>query len=566
MLNPHIGRVIGYFGCIFIVFFFNSIQAQSIEGEISIHDWHLVSKQQRIKAADSLDFRRQLLQLNDQAYRKGYLAFSVDSLVQKDSLHYTIYGFVGPRIKRFDWNFDEESSEALKRIGLSPKRLSSAESSPAQLATYLSDILHTFENNGYPFASINVRQLQLKNEELNAELVIRSGPIVKWTKIEIVSSKSQLSSRYFQNYFHIEAGKPFDQSELDLLRTRMKQLTFIKETKPAELLFTKEGATLYLYIESKPVSNFSGTVGLQQNPITLKTQFTGDVRLKLQNAFKRGESMELNWRSIQPGSPQVKINANIPYLFNTPFGLDGSFYLFKRDSTFLELKSSLGVTYFLNSGKQLKAFYSNYQNNRLNGTSSTNLSTKSNAYGLSLTHQTLDYIPNPRKGLYWVVSGSVGNRSILKEDTTVTALVYATSIRIENYIPLGKRFTVKLGSYTESLSSQNIQTSEALRFGGNNIQRGFLEEELLATTRTTISIEPRLLLDQNSNLFVFFDQSWYERNTSTYLNDHPFGFGGGLSFGTNLGIFTISVALGKQLNNPLLFRDSKVHVGYTAYF
>ncbi len=566
MLKQGVHRLFGWFGCIILLFFSRALHGQEITVNISILNWNAVSKQTQFKANDSIAVYRQMEQLQLKAFSKGYYGFSIDTVKKKDSIHFELIGETGPLMKGFEWQLDDQSISDLKLIGISSKRAGYTSGKPTELSAFLENILSEFEQNGYPFAKISIEKLTLEKEVFHGNLIIRSGPLVKWTKIEIVSAKSQLSTKYFENYFHIEKGKPFNQSELDLLKPRLKQLTYIKETKPAELLFTTEGATLYLYLESKPVSNFSGTVGLQQNPITFKTQFTGDVRLKLQNSFKRGETMELNWRSIQPGSPQLKLNANLPYLFNTPFGLDGSFYLFKRDSSFLEMKSSIGITYFLNSGKQLKAFYSNYQNNHLNASNQTQFNTKSNAYGLSLTHQTLDYLPNPRKGLYWTTTGSLGNRTLSNVDTSINALVYTVSFRIENYLPIGKRFTLKLASTTESLASKQLQNSEALRFGGNTIQRGFLEEELLSTTRTTFSIEPRLLLDQNSNLFVFFDQSWYERNTSSYLNDHPFGFGGGLSFGTNLGIFTISAALGKQLNNPILLRDSKIHVGYTAYF
>jgi hypothetical protein len=310
-------------------------------------------------------------------------------------------------------------------------------------------------------------------------------------------------------------------------------------------------------------------VGLQQDPVKLTTQFTGDVRLKLLNTLKRGELFELNWRSIQAGSPQLKIALNFPFLFNTPFGIDGGFYLFKRDSTFLELKSSLGVNYFLSQGNQLKAFYQRYSSNLLSA-SSANLSnygsSVSNQYGLSLQHTQVDYLPNPRKGVLWSTTASVGNRTLTRDTVSTEHLIYNFGAKGEVYVPLGKRFVFKTSGNAETFYTTSIQQNELLRFGGNLLQRGFLEEELLATTRITATAEFRMLLDQNSNIFVFFDQSWYERNTSTYVNDSPFGFGTGISFGTNLGIFSISVALGKQFDNPVLLKDSKVHVGYIAYF
>ncbi|MNV47097.1 hypothetical protein D3C71_1389530 [compost metagenome] len=119
---------------------------------------------------------------------------------------------------------------------------------------------------------------------------------------------------------------------------------------------------------------------------------------------------------------------------------------------------------------------------------------------------------------------------------------------------------------SETFYTNNIQQNELLRFGGNLSQRGFMEDELLGTYRATFTIEPRFILDQNSYLFVFYDQSWYERNLQSYVHDAPKGFGAGLCFGTNIGIFSLTYALGQQFSNPILFRDSKVHFGYVAYF
>ena len=191
---------------------------------------------------------------------------------------------------------------------------------------------------------------------------------------------------------------------------------------------------------------------------------------------------------------------------------------------------------------------------------------RNNQYGLALQHQTIDYLPNPRKGFIWSIEASAGNRSLTKDSVTAKSLVIGTALQIDWYIPLSKRFVLKTGLNSESYTSDSIQTNELIRFGGNLNQRGFMEDELLATFKSTASIEIRFILDRNSNLFAFYDQTWYERNTKNYSNDAPRGFGAGLRFGTNIGIFSLTYALGKQLNNPLLFRDSKIHFGYVAYF
>ena len=538
--------------------------------QLKITDLQKVTKRTSLSYFSENELQSKVGELQSAAYKKGYITFSIDSIVSIDSTQSEVYGSIGQAFKTIDLYFTESSKQSLGRIGIIIRRNRSAEigSSPQAVGTYLSDLLKKFESNGYPFASVRFDSLTIKNEHLAVTALIESGPLVTWKGVEIISSKSKFSERFISNYFHIEKGGVFNQQELDQLPLRMKQLSYVKEMKPSELLFTTEGAILYLYLESKPVSSFSGTVGLQQDPIKLKTQLTGDIRLKLLNNFKRGELMELSWRSIQPGSPQLKTSVSIPYLFQTPFGIDGQFQLFKRDSTFLELKSGLGVNYFLSSGNQLKAFYQRYSSDILSSTNTnTNLgNTVSNQYGLSIQHLQLDYIPNPHKGSNWSVTGAVGTRNLTKDTVTSHSLIYSTTVKGDFYIPLGKRFVFKTGGSVESFYTQSIQQNELIRFGGNGNQRGFLEDELLASTRATATAEVRFILDQNSALFAFFDQTWYERNTTAYLNDHPYGFGTGLSFGTNLGIFSISVALGQQFDNPILLRDSKVHVGYIAYF
>ena len=529
---------------------------------------NLLTKREKTSFRDSISFSYYLRDLQLEAYRRGFLTFSLDKIEKKDSLNYEVTGNVGSSFKRINFIISPENKKILREIGIQPKTMSSAKASPVEIARTLKQTLTTLENNGYPFAKVGLNTVEVDGNSISTELFIEKNAEVNWVKVHIIGERTGVSEKFMSNYLHVGIGDPFSQEDVNLIPIRLKQITYLNQKKPAELLFTPEGAELYLYLETKPVSLFNGTVGLQQNPVTKTYQLTGDLRLKLQNVLRKGELFDLNWRSIQPGSPQLKMLLSYPYLFNTPFGVEGSFQLFKRDSTFLELNSSIGVNYFLSAGNTLKAFYKNYSSSLLGSTTSSGAfgSVKSNQYGLSLTHQTIDYLPNPTRGFLWNIEGSAGQRNVKKDSTTTKSLVFSARLRLETYIPFGKRHVVKLASVSETYSSEAIQQNELMRFGGNLSQRGFLEDELLSTTRTTATVEYRFLLDRNSFLFAFFDQSWYERNVHDYLQDNPLGFGAGLSFGTNIGIFSLTYALGQQQGNPILLRDSKIHFGYIAYF
>ncbi len=509
----------------------------------------------------------QLKTMQLSAYKKGYFAFSFDSIIPKDSTNTQVFGNLGEKIVNIQIDINEETAAILASLGLPCKAFKQEKADPDKITALIETLLEKLENNGYPFAQVGFEGLSYENKQLKTRLKIIPNLHLKWTSIEVIGNSVKLSPKFIAAYIGVHEGEWFSQQVDDLVALRLKQLTYLKETKAHELLFTPEGVQLFLYLESRPVSSFNGTVGLQQNPVTLSYQLTGDLRLKLQNAFKKGELMELNWKSIAPGSPQLRLQTNVPYFLQTPFGIDGQFQLFKRDSTFLELKTGFGMSYFVSKGNTLKGFYRNYQSSLLgNQTNPLVGSVKSNQYGLAIAHQTIDYLPNPRAGFIWLIEATAGTRKLTKDSIVSNSVIYTAKVTMDWYASLSKRIVLKTGVLAEGFNAQSIQQNELLRFGGNTQQRGFLEDELLATSKVTGTLEARFLLDLNSYFFAFFDQSWYERNTTNYVSDHPMGFGAGLTFGTNIGLFSITYALGKQLNNPILFRDSKIHFGYVAYF
>jgi outer membrane translocation and assembly module TamA len=301
--------------------------------------------------------------------------------------------------------------------------------------------------------------------------------------------------------------------------------------------------------------------------------FTGELNLKLLNLLNRGELLAINWQSIGEQTQSLSSNLNYPFLFNTPFGVDASFDLYKRDTSFLELNSTIGIQYFLKQGNYLKAHYQNLSNSILSGGANNPTynklgNIKTNYYGLSYLSTQVDYLPNPTRGYKIEVSSAAGSRESQLNDSAqvLKSLTFRGTIAFELFAPIAKRHTMRLANTTQYYSASNIFENEVYRFGGLNAQRGFNEDELFATTRTSSVLEYRFLLDRNSHVFAFADQTWYENTSNSYSKDTPFGFGVGLSFSTNLGVFSISYGLGKQRNNPIELNNGKVHFGYIAYF
>ena len=558
---------------IFFVFLIVPIYGQkSYELSFVSDDYKIVKKNPEKNFKDSLSVVNYLKEFRQFAIKRGFVLASIDQLVFDTKLC-SVDFYVGPKFDDATLTLDPEDALFLKKIGSVNERfLRSIPFTPLEISKALFKIQTDLENNGYPFVQVKLEEIKIDSTTLHAHVKINKGKEVRWTKINL-KGDDFVSDRLISSYLQINIGDLYSQQAVQRISSRLKQIQFIEEIKPAELLFTMEGVELFLYLKSKPVSLANGVLGLQPDAVKGTVALTGEVRLKLVNILKRAELIDFDWRSISPQTQALKAQATLPNLFKTPFGIDGHFQLYKRDSTFLELKSTIGIQYALRSGNYLKAFYRNHSSNVLSGGTNnpqfTNLgSVSTNFYGLGIYRQSVDYLPNPRKGFVFSTDISVGSRKSTANDTAqvLTQTTFKGEIQLQWFVPLAKRHVLRLAGFSEFYEAEDIFQNEVYRFGGQISQRGFNEEELFATSRFLGTFEYRFLLDQNSFLFAFYDQSWYENKSINYNRDTPRGIGVGLSFGTNLGTFSISYGIGSQRGNPFLLRDGKVHFGYITYF
>lgn len=528
-----------------------------------------IDKKIPLNFKDSITVINYLRQLQLRGIEKGYLLCSVDSFRVIEN-NFMVHFNLGEQLDRIHLEMSKEDLRFLARSGtkIKEKQLAHTPFSPRELSQLVEQLLETGTNNGHPFTKISLDSVRYSDGTAFGRIDLFKGQLFKWQEIH-VKGDSSLSAKTVGALIRIKPGELYSENELRMVSERIKQTGYLQEIKRAEVLFTPQGAELFLFLKSVPISSMNGVVGLQPNPVTERISVTGDIHLKLFNVLKRGEQLQLNWRSVQAGVQALNATVNYPFLFKSPFGIDLSFQLYKRDSTFLETRSKFGIQYLLKKGGLLKAFYNNFNSSLLNQIQANNLKTfRSNAYGMSFSKRELDYLPNPTSGYHIHIEGVVGTRSSgIKDSLGIQrSSTFRGLMQFTYFQPFAKRHVLKFSTTSETYFTDLIYRNELYRFGGLTTLRGFNEEEFFASTYSIIGLEYRFLVDKNSHAFLFFDQGLFEDVSGGYSNDQPFGFGAGFSFGTNLGIFSISYALGKQQNNPILLSNGKIHFGYIAYF
>jgi len=442
--------------------------------------------------------------------------------------------------------------------------------------------LNYLENNGFPFASVYLDSVMNKNDTVLAYLKIDKNIYCNFDTL-IVRGNLKVAKNYLRTYLNFKNKKTYNESVVKQIPKLVQEIPFAIETQSSAIEFTENKASLYLYLDKKRVNQFDGYIGLVPvSDRTGKIAVSGELNLHLMNLFTIGENIDLQWRASERFSQFLEIKLNFPYLFATPLGVDGLFMLDKKDTTYLNMNYVIGLNYsfwgnnfarvyfdFATSNILSKSFYANpdflsYSDYR------------KSMYGFAFRFRSLDFIYNPRKGYDINMNVAVGTRKITKnhnandsyyENVDLLTVRYRLQGKIKGYIPLHKRWILVLGAEGGGMFGKHILVNELFRIGGMNSLQGFDDLSIRASSYGIGLVEMRFIVAKIAYLNAFFNGAWYEQKiTNNYIHDFPFGFGLGIAFTTKAGLFYLSYALGKQLDNPISFKTGKIHFGLAVQF
>jgi len=447
---------------------------------------------------------------------------------------------------------------------------------PRQVRDLLTDLLSRSENNGHPFAKVWLDSIRTEGTGMVATIMMDQGRLVKYDSV-VVKGTLRTNRRFLHASIGIRPGDLYDEALVQGIERRVRELPFVTQKQRPYVQFTPESTKLFLFLDTRKASSINGVLGLQPNAVTGKVALTGDIDLKLRNALKRGEAIDLNFRSLQNSTQDLKVHTNLPFAFNTPFGLDASLKLFKRDSTFLELNARGGVEYLLNKGDKVTVFVNSKSSDRLGSNVIVQpglADVKLLSYGLGITRERFDYRFNPKRGHSVLLEGSAGRKRTSQAvfgqletpvDTRTTQI--EISGVLVGHVGFGRRSTVRLVAQGGQMVNKDLYTNELYRVGGLKTLRGANEASIFCSSYVIGTVEYRFVFEENSNFFLFVDQAWWENQVKDrFATDTPLGFGVGTTFETKAGLFSLTYALGQQFGAPIELRTGKVHFGFISLF
>lgn len=419
---------------------------------------------------------------------------------------------------------------------------------------------------GLPFNKVQLSEIKIKdNSNLQAYLTIDFSERQRSIDNIVIKGYEKFPRSFLKHFLKIKKEQLFDLKKIKTKTEQLNNLNFANEIKPPEVLFSKDSTSLYIYLEKSNSNTFDGFLGFGTNEETNKLEFDGYLNLKLINNLNYGESFRLFYKSDENDQQTFETAISLPYIFNTPIGIDLLLRIFKKDSSFTTVNQSARLHYQINSKHKIYGGIVSTESNNLlsdNNTNASILDYKTQYYTLAYQFLQPQYnnLLFPLKSKLYIETGFGNRKTDLNKQSQSQFSIDALKI-----FQLNIKNSVFMRINGSNLISDTFFENELLRFGGINSIRGFEENSLFASLFGIINTEYRFQLNNNIYIHSIFDAGYFENKTLN-TKEKLYGYGFGFGILTKSGLLRFNYANGKNENTSFKLSNSKIHLSLTANF
>ncbi len=446
------------------------------------------------------------------------------------------------------------------------------------------------QNEGFPFASISQRTLEYADDSLHryakTSYRFETGPEIRIDSIRFTGKKKEPDS-FVWGILQLRPGDLFDQSQVEAIPTLLNNTVYYESSKPPLVAYTDQGkALITVDLKQRKSNQFDVLAGLLPAPPNSgdRFQFTVTADITLVSPLGMGEIIGLEFQKLPGTSQLVDIFTRLPYLFRTPFQVEGGLKLQKQEELFQNLTYEAGLLYHFSPYFQAKISYQGIDSRLLEEAVKDTaklvpdqLDGTRRLVGVGFSYLKLDYRNNPRQGLESSLTLLLGRREVrenvlLREIrpewyTSVPAEqgLQEAEFRFRYFVPLGKRQVIHLGNYSYWLGMEKYLRNDQRQIGGVYSLRGFNENQYFADLFTISTLEYRLQLERDSYLFGFLDLALLRDKVSD-INRRAFGSGIGMQYGTKAGLLSIVYGIGVSEDQSFQPSRGRIHLGLLNQF
>ncbi len=420
-------------------------------------------------------------------------------------------------------------------------------------------------NQGFPFSKLKLSNINRRDKDiLQADLIVSTKDKKRTIDDIKIVGYDKFPKSFLKHYLKLKRSQVFDLTTIEKKTEELNNLRFANQVKAPEVLFQEDSTSLYIYVEKSKSNTFDGFLGFGTNDETNKLEFDGFLNLRLINNLNYGEIFSLLYKSDEIDQDTFDARLELPYLFNSPIGIDLNLRIFRKDSSFTTIDQKARVNYQINALHKVSAGISSVESNNLRSDTSIISLQDYNANYYTISYEYLKPqfydILFPIKSNFYLET-NFGNRNASNLKTQQSML----SLKVFNNFKLNPKNSVYLNVDASNLISDNYFDNELLRFGGINSIRGFEENSLFASLFGVLNTEYRYRLSNSIYIHTITDFAYFENKPSN-LKEKLFGFGFGFGILTNSGLLKFNYANGKNENQSIKLSNSKIHISLVANF
>ena len=492
--------------------------------------------------------------------KNGFSLAEVQEFNRIDSLNYRVkikknsqFEFI--KLSPYKGDFLESVNKILDNYLLKDRKIPM--NSLNGLLLNLSDF---FSSKGFPFVEININYTEIEDSKtmVGSLEIISNEP----RKIDgyVLKGYEKFPKKFIDKFLGVKIGDKLNIKKLKNSSNYINSLEFVRQNREPEILFTKDSSIVYFYIEKLKQNNFDGLLTLSSGESDSRISLDGYLKLFLLNSLNYGETIKVDYNSVDEGLKILKTNFKVPYVFNSDFSIESYLNITQNDSIFTN--SNFSFKTGLEKRKFSNYLGINIENSTSGYSNSLYESFKSVQFFYELNYQLFNFDENNGDKTFSISAKFfIGHKKQLNNNFKKNNF----DLNIFKKTELFQRTSLFSRIRYESLVSQNKVNNEMIRFGGAESIRGFIDESILANEYFLSRNNVNVSLNKNFSILGIIDYANYNNDVLNSKKD-IYSLGVGFEILNESNLISLNYTSGSDFKQKFTFKNARLSINFISFF
>ena len=277
------------------------------------------------------------------------------------------------------------------------------------------NILSLYENNGYPFASVSIKNISTYfdngEDKVALELEINEGQIVYIEQYSIEGNK-ETNNDVVLRELRMNKGELYNQTKINRAEKSLRRLNIFSSVSEPQLFLNNDGGNLLIKVQEGSFNNFNGILGYIPSANNQSGIVTGQIDVSMRNLFGSARKAAIHWQRENELTQEISLKYSEPWLFNIPLTANIGFAQRKQDSTYVKRITEFNTEFSFDENFSLGTIFSYEQTLPSLTISSSIFSNQIVTAGIQAQYDSRDDFFSATEGGLYNIQTEWGNKTI----------------------------------------------------------------------------------------------------------------------------------------------------------